>query len=167
MQTATLGILWVLLLLSAVACAQPSPVLGQSHAALPAQRIASAQYQDVASLSAGSALSAAHSETLLPQAAAPALGICIITADFWGVLKTPQDSGRGARSSLKGGGGTATAYHLLASLLKQQPGAKVTFLGATKDTDVCALAQKVSLRNLLPHCNWRASRKLHVVFDAV
>ena len=167
MQTVTFGIPRVLLLLSAVACAQLSPVAGQSQAALPAQKIASAQHQDASNLSAGSALSAALSKTALPQAAAPTLGICIITADFWGVLKTPQDSGRGVRSPLKGGGGTATAYHLLASLLKQQPGAKVTFLGATKDIDVCALAQKVSLRRLTPNRILRVPRKPDVAISAV
>ena len=167
MQPFTFGVPRVLLLLSAVACAQPSPVSGQSQAALPAQKEASAQFHDASILSAGSALSAALSKTAIPQAAAPTLGICIITADFWGVLKTPQDSGRGVRSPLKGGGGTATAYHLLASLLKQQPGAKVTFLGATKDIDVCALAQKVSLRRLTPNRVLRAPRKPDVAISAV
>ena len=160
MQTVTFAIARVLLLLSAVACAQPSPVSGQSHVSLPAQKIASAHNEDAVSLSAGSALSAALSKTALPQAAAPTLGICIITADFWGVLKTPQDNGRGVRSPLKGGGGTATAYHLLASLLKQQPGAKVTFLGATKDVDVCALAQKVSLHPVTPKFILEVPKKL-------
>ena len=166
MQAVRNGLPLVLLLLSAVACAQLSSTSEESHAALPAQRVASAQYQEAVSLSAGSALSAALSGTALPQAAAPTLGICIITADFWGVLKTPQDSGRGVRSPLKGGGGTATAYHLLASLLKQQPGARVTFLGATKDIDVCALAQKVILRPATPMCMLRLPGNLCAVFSA-
>lgn len=69
------------------------------------------------------------------------LKTCIITADFWGMLKF--DSGRGVRATLKGGGGTATASHLLANVLREQDFTDVTFLGVTKEIDVCTQAQKV------------------------
>ena len=39
--------------------------------------------------------------------------------------------------------GTASAFHLLAALLKQQTSLKVTFLGVTKEIETCAQAQKV------------------------
>ena len=48
--------------------------------------------------------------------------------------------------------GTATAFHLLANLLKQQPNLKVTFLGATKDTDTCTQAQKVQYQSGTTPC---------------
>ncbi|CAL8462363.1 g1896 [Coccomyxa elongata] len=44
---------------------------------------------------------------------------------------------------LKGGGGTATATHLLANTLREQDFVDVTFLGVTKEIDVCTQAQKV------------------------
>lgn len=76
------------------------------------------------------------------HASSTKLKVCIITADFWGMLKS--DSGRGVRAMLKGGGGTATASHLLANTLKEQDFLQVTFLGVTKDIDVCTQAQKVT-----------------------
>ncbi|KAK9821580.1 hypothetical protein WJX81_008053 [Elliptochloris bilobata] len=50
------------------------------------------------------------------------LGVCILTADFWG---------------LKSAGGTATAYHLLAQALGGAPNIHVTFLGVTKRANEC------------------------------
>ncbi len=70
--------------------------------------------------------------------------VCIISADFWGIQNT-AGSGRGIRAALKGGGGTATAYHLLAELLQERPDTHVSFLGATKDIEACQSAQKVVL----------------------
>lgn len=69
------------------------------------------------------------------------LKACIVTADFWGILKV--DSGRGVRANLKGGGGTATASHFLANLLTEEGDVDVTFLGVSKDIDTCSQAQKV------------------------
>lgn len=69
------------------------------------------------------------------------LKVCIVTADFWGMLKS--DTGRGVRAMLKGGGGTATATHLLANTLREQDFTRVTFLGVTKEVEVCTQAQKV------------------------
>lgn len=126
-------LLWGVVLASTLMSVQLSAVAGQSAAAQSAHKTSSSQDENLASLTAA-ASSAAAGRTL---------SICIITADFWGVLNSPPDSGRGVRATLKGGGGTATAYHLLASLLKQQPGLKVTFLGVTKDINVCTQAQKV------------------------
>lgn len=76
------------------------------------------------------------------QASSTRLKTCIITADFWGMIKS--ESGRGVRAMLKGGGGTATATHLLANTLREQDFVDVTFLGVTKEIDVCTQAQKVT-----------------------
>ena len=59
--------------------------------------------------------------SLIPSA--PRLNVCIITADFWGIDMI--ENSRGA--TLSGGGGTATAFHLLANLLREDPGLKVSF----------------------------------------
>lgn len=75
------------------------------------------------------------------QAGSTKLKTCIITADFWGMLQS--ESGRGVRAVLKGGGGTATATHLLANTLKEHDFVDVTFLGVTKEIGVCEQAQKV------------------------
>lgn len=75
------------------------------------------------------------------QASSKGLKTCIVTADFWGMLQS--DNGRGVRAMLKGGGGTATATHLLANTLREQDFVDVTFLGVTKEIDVCTQAQKV------------------------
>jgi hypothetical protein len=73
------------------------------------------------------------------------LKACIVTGDFWGILKV--ETGRGVRANLKGGGGTATANHLLAKLLMEKGDIDVIFLGVTKEIDTCTQAQKVM------HCN--------------
>lgn len=83
---------------------------------------------------------ASHASRVL-QATSNKLKTCIITADFWGMIQS--DSGRGVRAMLKGGGGTATATHLLATTLREQDFVDVTFLGVTKEIDVCTQAQKV------------------------
>ena len=70
---------------------------------------------------------------------------CASLARTSGASRTPQGSGRGIRTALKGGGGTATAYHLLAELLQERPDTHVSFLGATKDIEACQSAQKVFL----------------------
>lgn len=126
---------WVTLLAVAMMSSQPLTVRGQPDATTSAQK-ASSNHDE--SLSAG-----------VSQAAGRKLSVCVLTADFWGLLKSPQERGR---TTLKGGGGTATAFHLLASLLKQQPGLTLTFLGVTKDIDACTQAQKVMIPShmLLP-----------------
>ena len=54
--------------------------------------------------------------------------VCIVTCDFWG---------------LPAAGGTATAYHLLASSLAQAEYARpVTFLAATQQLDLCQALQR-------------------------
>ena len=77
--------------------------------------------------------------------------MCIISADFWGIQNS--ESGRGIRATLRGGGGTATAYHLLAELLQQRPDTHVSFLGATKDIEACKSARKVRNAALLAYCS--------------
>ena len=122
---------WVTLLAVAMMSSQPLTVRGQPDATSTAQKPSSNQDEN---LSAG-----------VSQAAGRKLSVCVLTADFWGLLKSPQERGR---TTLKGGGGTATAFHLLATLLKQQPGVTVTFLGVTKDIVACTQAQKVMI-----HCH--------------
>jgi len=71
---------------------------GQALAPQSAREASSSQDDNLASLTAASSLGAS-------QAAGRRLGICVITADFWGILKVTQDAGRGARATLRGGGG--------------------------------------------------------------
>ncbi|CAL5227669.1 g10676 [Coccomyxa viridis] len=125
------------LLASLVSSQEQITLIKPAEASQLAQRASTSEDDNLASLHAAS------SSAALTQAAARKLGVCVVTADFWGILKFPQDSGRGVRATLKGGGGTATAYHLLATLLRQQPDLKVTFLGASKDMETCTQAQKV------------------------
>ena len=61
------------------------------------------------------------------SSAASSLKVCIMTADFWG---------------LKSAGGTATAYHLLAELLAQNPTLSVSSHSYLKVYNVTSIKHK-------------------------
>ena len=91
------------LLASVVSSREPITLTRQTEAPHAAQRTPASEDDNLASLNAAS-YSAASS-----HAASRKLGVCVVTADFWGILKFPQDSGRGVRATLKGGGGTLSS----------------------------------------------------------
>lgn len=92
------------LLASLVSSQEQITLIKPAEASQLAQRASTSEDDNLASLHAAS------SSAALTQAAARKLGVCVVTADFWGILKFPQDSGRGVRATLKGGGGTLLSY---------------------------------------------------------
>ena len=87
------------LLASVVSSQEPITLTGQAETPHVAQGIRTSEDDNLASLNAAS------KSATLSHAATRKLGVCVVTADFWGILKFPQESGRGVRATLKGGGG--------------------------------------------------------------
>lgn len=87
------------LLASVVSGQEPITLTRQAETPQITQRTRTSEDDSLASLNAAS------SSAALSHAATRKLGVCVVTADFWGVLKFPQESGRGVRATLKGGGG--------------------------------------------------------------